>query len=207
MIAAIDGVEWTDHAAKMTVYDPTTEGSISVLDSVPANQDDPTPGQLYRQLANYDQRPTSWLDDHTVVLGVANPSPNSKVPISSFDVRTGKYRVLFWVEGYGVNRVHTTAVDVEAGTVLLFNGAPYSTDPLDAYSLTGKKLWTLKVASVCAIGGGHAVIGTNGQLATLNSSSGEQISYSATETCLGIVVGRYLLRAGDQGTDVVRILP
>ena len=208
MIAAVVGAVGTDqYGATMVVYDPITEGSISVLDKVPANQDDPTPGQLYRQLAAYDQRLASWLDDHTVILGVANPSPNSKVPISSFNVRTGTYRVLFWVEGYGAGYAHTTAVDAESGTVLLYNGAPYSYDPLDAYSLAGKKLWTLKDASVCAVGGGYAVIQANGQLATLNSASGEQVSYSTTERCIGTVEAKYLLRDGAQGTDIVRILP
>lgn len=207
MIGGFDGVEWGELPAKMTVFDPVSEKKFTVADSPPQDQNEPTPGQLYRQLANRDQRPGSWLDDHTVVLGEAMHSRSRKQPVSRFDVRSARYTVLFRVGDYANGNVPKITVDPQSGTVLVSEDSSGSDDPVRAFSLSGKKIWSLEAGSVCAAGGGHAVVGVNDQLATLDATTGKQLNYTATEDCSGDVVGSYLLREGDGNTEVIRILP
>jgi len=81
------------------------------------------------------------------------------------------------------------------------------TDSVVAYSLPGKKLWSVQGADVCAVGGGYAVVQVNQQLATLDVLSGEQVNFNADADCDGTVVPPYLIREGTEHAELFRILP
>lgn len=195
-------------AVTMTVFDPVNETSFRVADRVRRYQDSPTAGEMYRQLAAFHNRPASWLDDDTVILGMFHLVRQPAEPISQLDVRTGKWKILFRAAASDNNRSGlATAVDPQTRTIVVAQNTPYSTDSVVAYSLTGNKLWAVKGADVCAVGGGNAVVQVNQQMATLDILSGKQINYNADADCAGTVVPPYLIRDRNGHSELFRILP
>jgi hypothetical protein len=194
LIALFDGDCGTclSGLSRLTVVEPADDRRFVVRDTgsdeVVLTSRDPI--DRYKDML--DPESHDWLDSDIAAM-------HDDESIYEFDSRRGRYVNKF---EYASERSISSILRVDPVTRVVFID---QNPDVRAYSLAnGKMLWRQKEADLCAAGNGKVVVLVNGQVATLDAETGEQLSYSdRVSSCYGTVIGEYLY--GRDGT-ITRIL-